>query len=285
MSAARNRIAAVLVAATLGFATTEASALTASPDSSSSPAVDRAETAAAFSRGASVRVSATELEEGRRFTVTARVQSPRRAKTLTWQRWDIPAHSYYSPSWKPLRTVKVAGRRSITLPRVATGRNTERYRVVVTYKKGRKVTSKPAAAKVWHWVPLRDISSYYSTATVGFGEADVNGRRYKAWGAYSFMRSGSGEMRFTPGRNCKEFRGTLGLTDNSHDGSTGTIGLTNADGESVFTSPTLVPGMTAPMTLKLDRPYRFGLVAANTSPEGVSAWPVVADPRLLCHGL
>lgn len=278
MPTVRNRIAVIFLAAALSVGTLEAAA---APNAG--PLLGEDPTAAAFKRGATVRLSSTEMEEGRRFTVTARIQSPRRATTLTWQRWDIPVY-YGTPSWKPLRTVKVRGRRTIPLKRVARGRNTERYRVVVKYKKARKVTSKPAAAKVWHWVPLDDISSYYSTSLTGFSQRDVNGRSYRVWGPQYNVRASSWEMRFTPGRNCKEFRGLLGLVDSSDDGSSGAISFTIED-KDVYTSPTLVPGMTAPLTLKLARPYRFGLIATNTSADGLSAWPVVADPRLLCHGL
>jgi hypothetical protein len=76
----------------------------------------------------------------------------------------------------------------------------------------------------------------------------------------------------------------LGIADISEDGSSGSIAFT-ADDVSVYESPVLTPGMDVPVNVRLSAPYRFGVQAANTSPEGVKAWPVIGDPALLCTGV
>jgi hypothetical protein len=167
---------------------------------------------------------------------------------------------------------------------VAIGPNRERFRARVTYAVGKPAVSKPVRVIVWRWIPLSDYAPYYSTSGAQFGEATLNGRRYKAWGASAFSSARSWEARFTPGRHCKAFRGVLAVADISEDGSSGTIAFT-ADDVPVYSSPVLTPGMDVSVNVRLSAPYRFGIQAANTSAEGVKSWPVIGDPALLCTGV
>ena len=154
----------------------------------------------------------------------------------------------------------------------------------VTYAgKRAAVASKPISVTVWRWIPLRDYEPYYSAGYPAFGQVSLNGRRYDGWGA-RYVHAGSWEARFTPGRHCNAFRGVLGLSDNSDDGSSGTIGFT-ADDSLIYGSPPLTPGMEFPVEVPLAKPYRFGIQLADTSPDKIESWPVIGDPAFLCTGV
>jgi hypothetical protein len=191
---------------------------------------------------------------------------------------------YGDASWEAVRSVKVGGRSRVVFKRIATGLNQERFRATVTYITGKPVTSRPVSVKVWRWIPLSEYTPYYETSGASFGEAMLNGTRYKAWGAASYSHVGAWESRFTPGRHCMAFRGVLGVADISGDGSSGSIRFT-ADDVMVYESPTLTPGMDVPVEVALASPYRFGLQAFDTSPEGVESWPVIGEPAFLCTGV
>lgn len=235
----------------------------------------------------SIVVSAADREvvEGDRIAVTARIPKARDAKRVVLERIEMPAYvGIGSPTWETVRSAAVRGRARIKLTSLAQQPDVEKLRVRVIYKGQRKPSvSKPVTVKVWSWVPLREVSSYYSSTHASLGDFSIGGRSYPAWGAY-FGSPTSYESRFTPGRNCKTFRGIAGLTDVSHDGAVGTIQV-SADEQLLWTSPSLTPGATVPFELALNLPYRFSLLATNTSPAGVRSYPAVGNPELLCSGL
>ncbi|MBV6729762.1 hypothetical protein [Nocardioides daeguensis] len=222
------------------------------------------------------------MTEGDVVALRATVKKPKRAKRIFLQRWDVPLY-FGNPSWENVRSVKVR-KRTTTLPEVATSLNTVRYRIVVTRKHGKPLKSAPVNITVWRWIPLQRFATYSSTTGAVFGQTNINGARYKTWGAATWSNAGSWESRFTPGRNCKAFAGVLGVDDQSEDGSSGTVALT-ADDVSIYQSPALMPGMSMRIQMPLALPYRFGLRATDTSPDGVDAFPVIGDPALLCTGI
>lgn len=232
-----------------------------------------------------VHDSDREVVEGDLVSITARVPKARAAKRVVLERLKMPVYEGIgSPTWETVRSVAARGRARIKFSALAQQPDVEKLRIRVTYKSQRKsLLSKPVSLKVWSWVPLREISSYYSSTTVTLSELSIGGRSYPAWGAY-YGSATSYESRFTPGRNCKTFRGIAGLTDVSHDGATGTVQV-SADDQPVWSSPSLTPGTTVPFELALDLPYRFSLLATNTSPAGVRSYPAVGNPELLCSGL
>jgi hypothetical protein len=78
----------------------------------------------------------------------------------------------------------------------------------------------------------------------------------------------------------------LGLAfDGSEDGASGTITLSTIDSSGVrkpiWTSPTLAPGRTVPVSLTLATPYRFSIQGQSTG--SAKAQPAVADPEFLSH--
>jgi len=231
-------------------------------------------------RGAELTTSAQEVDEGERVTLTARVRAASRARTITLQRWVVPAY-YGTPEWESVRTRSVKGKRKVRFHVVATALDSERYRVRVTYRNARPVTSKPARVTVWRWIELRELHPYYETGGLLFGEATLNGRRYQAYGAAAYSHARSWEGRFTPGRHCKAFRGVLGVADISDDGSSGSIELT-AEDAPIYRSPVLTPGMAVRVTVPLRLVYRFGIQLYDTSPDTVESWPVIGEPALLC---
>lgn len=234
-----------------------------------------------FKRGAEATLSAREVNEGDRLTVRVKVTSPKKARRVNLERWDVPLY-YGTPAWKKVASVKARGRARVNFSRVAVGPDSERYRVQVTYKKRAKpVRSAPVQAKVWRWIGLRSFSAYYETVGTAFIHQALNGRTYQAWGGY-FGYYRSWEAKFTPGRNCKAFRGIVALADHSYDDSTGAIVL-SADDQVLYQSPELTPGMQATMYVPMATPYRIWLQALNTSEEGVRSYPNIGDPAMLCN--
>ncbi len=230
-----------------------------------------------------VSASAAEVVEGDVLRLTAKVARARSASRAVLERWEVPESSFWDPSWERVKTVRAKSRLRFSL--TATEENSLRYRVSVRYKGVKKpVISKPVTVKVWRWIPLSQFSSYYSTGQSGFATAALNGKTYNAWGAWSYSNARSWEDRFTPGRNCKAFKGLVGIGDASADGSSGTVSLL-ADEAAVWQSPVLTPGMTVPLEVPLSLPYRLAIQAANTSAAGVRSYPVIGDPALLCTGI
>lgn len=246
--------------------------------------VDAAQLSRGITMGTSVRPSTGQVEEGRRYRLTATIKSPARASRIRLLKWTPPWYVGDTGEWEPVRGARVRGRRLVTFTVVATGLNTERHRVSVAYRNGRTVQSKPVSVKVWRWIPLSDYDPYYETSGTSFGEAMINGHRYKAWGASAYSNAGAWEARFTPGRHCKAFRGVLGVADMSADGSSAEITFL-ADDQVVFGSAALVPGMAVRVQKAIALPYRFAIQLTDTSPEGAQSWPVIGDPAFLCTGV
>ncbi len=239
--------------------------------------------ASQYKRPVALVASTTELVEGDRLKLTATIANPRKAKRVTLERWNVPLY-YGTPSWQTVKSVKVRNRKRVTFKYVATALNSERFRAVVTYKSAKPARSKTIGVKVWRWIPLSDYRPYYDTNHLIFSDVTINGRRYKGYGPPSYSRARSWEARFTPGRNCRAFRGVAGLADISGDGSSGSVTIT-ADDAVTYESPALTPGMDSPFEISLELPYRLGLQFLNTSPEKVDSWPVIGEPALLCTGV
>lgn len=128
-------------------------------------------------RPATLTAAVAEVIEGDVVALRATVKQPKQAKRIFLQRWDVPLY-FGNPSWENVRSVKVR-KRTTTFQDVATSLNTARYRVVVTRKQGKPLKSAPVNIAVWRWIPLRTFPTYYRTSGAGFGEANVNGARYK----------------------------------------------------------------------------------------------------------
>jgi hypothetical protein len=220
---------------------------------------------------------------GARFAVTVRAGAVRQARRVKIQ--TRTEDLYGNTQWTTVRGRKVNGQARHRFKLVATEPNVQRFRSVVRYRDGKSVTSRPFAVTVWQWVDLARFDAYYETAGIIHYQSSqfpMNGDQYLGW--YTYQDRGMWESRYTPGRNCKAFRGTFGVTDHSADGSSGRFTLL-ADDEVVFESPTLVPGMVKVARVDLAKPYRFAVQARNTSSEGVLAWPAIGGPQFLCSGL
>lgn len=222
----------------------------------------------------------TEVTEGDRLTVKVKVPKAATARSVTLQ--ELGTDTYGRPAW-----VKAGKRRAAKVSKFSvtvTATNVAKYRALVSYKKSAKpVKSNVASVKVWRWISLEDYVAYESTGGASFDEVALAGRTYFSWYAYSSSYR-SWETRWTPGRNCKAFKGVAGVTDWSADGSSATVAVL-ADGVPVWQSPTLTPGMTVPFEVPLAMPYRFALLAVNSSADGVRAYPAVGDPAFLCTGV
>jgi hypothetical protein len=242
-----------------------------------------------------VRVSApTDVTEGERFRVTARIVKPKRAVRVTFQYKKTGVYSFQSVTrWTNVKTIKVKGRKKVTATVQADAAKEARFRAVVTYR-GTKRTAKSPAIRVdyWHWqgLPSRYYNAGSGTDVLGFTMAG------KSWNGWYMYGGASAEDRYTLFGSCKTFKATVGLTDRSADGSTGTVTFSTinpaATAQPVWTSPTLVPGRTVAVAVPLSAPYRFSIFGQNTS-SAVSdsngrmttptAYPAVGDPELLCH--
>lgn len=249
--------------------------------------VDRA----VVTRGATLSTSAKQVDEGNRYTLTATIKTPRQALNVSLQKYKPSFYGWDDPAWEPKKTIRVNARSKVKFGVVAVSENNERYRVVVTYKKTKPFTSKPVGITVWRWIPLSEYDPYYETGGAIFGTTTINGQAYTGWGAASYSHVGAWESRFTPGRHCTAFRGVLGVGDISADGSSGTIAFT-ADDTDIYTSSSLTPGMSLPVTIPLAaKPYRFGIQLADTTPGGttgnddIESWPVIGEPAFHCTGV
>lgn len=284
-----KRVRAAVAVVSLVLVSTAAGASVALADPASHQVREHSASKVTFKCGVTLASSAKQVEEGDRLTLTASVASPKQAARVTLQKWYVPAY-YGTPAWQTVKTVLVGGRKAVKFHTVATYLNNERYRVSLTYKHAKPVTSKPVNLTVWRWIPLSEYTPYYTTGGTMFGTTILNGNPYTGWGASSASHTGAWESRFTPGRHCKTFRGVIGVADISGDGSSGTINFT-ADDEIIYQSPSLTPGMDEHVNIPLSKPYRFGIQLFDTTPGGttgkdtIESWPVIGDPALLCTGV
>jgi hypothetical protein len=282
-------LAATAVLAGLAGASSGASDGAPQDGTSGSAAIAKISTRAQLA--ATTTASVSESVEGDRYTITTTLRSPKNAAKITVQKFDPPDYSFDEPGWVDVKTLMVRGRSKIKTTVVATDHNTERYRAIVRYKTTKPVTTRPVTVKIWRWIPLSDYTPYYETGgTTTRGTFGINGRVYTGFGPYLFSHVGSWETRFTPGRHCKAFKGTIGLDDDSADGSSGTIAITGDD-QPAYQSPSLTPGMDLTVTIALAKPYRLGIQLSDTSPGGteghddIESYPAIGDPALLCTGV
>lgn len=123
--------ATLLMTATIGAPTAAAFA--------SAQSVDRVEAAhhtaarTAVKRGAALAVSAKQVEEGDRLTLTVTIKSARQASKVALQKWHPSLYGWDTPTWDPVTTKRVLGKAKVKFAAVATSENTERYRVKVAY--------------------------------------------------------------------------------------------------------------------------------------------------------
>ena len=230
-----------------------------------------------------VRITAAKsVTEGDRLTVRVRVGSAKQARTV--QLLMETKSIFGSVSWEPVKRKQVKGKASQQFVVTVTDENHERYRARVTYKDRKAVTTSPVRVTVWRWINLIAFRPYSSTGGVwdSFHQPafTMNGTTYHGWQTFSSYPSW--ESGYTPGRNCKAFRGDLGVTDSSADGSSATITVMANDTRLVYASPSLTPGMVKKVTLNLAKPYRFSIQARNTSPDSLRAYPAIGNPQFLC---
>ena len=230
-----------------------------------------------------VKVSKSEVTEGDRLTLRVRVPQAATARRAVLQERRIDI--FGNAAWEDVDSKRAGAR--VRFRTTVTATNEAVYRVAVTYRaRVKPVLSRTAEVAVWRWISLRDFAPYFETSpNVDDGNDTLNGAAYLTFGLHynlSYMRSW--ESRITPGRNCTAFRAVLGLSDRSDDGSTGKLSFT-ADDAHIYESPPLTPGMTVPVAFQLAEPYRFGLIATNTSAEAVAAYPMVGNGELYCTGI
>jgi hypothetical protein len=221
--------------------------------------------------------------EGERFKVHVTVARPAEAKAVTLE--ERGTNVFGDTTWSSVKSKAVNGRNKLVIKTLVDEDGSGRYRAVVSYRYDKPARSKPARTQVWRWTYLYDFDSYYSTAGVagqyGGGFA-MNGTQYNGWSTYGDYPSW--EERFTLGRHCSAIRGDVGVTDDSGDGTSATIALAG-DGQPLFTSATLTPGMVQRVELKLGRPYRLSIQAVETSAADLRVYPAIGTPELLCTGL
>jgi hypothetical protein len=237
----------------------------------------------ASAAGASVSITSapSNVTEGDRMKLGAKVASASKATRVQLQERQVDI--FGNSSWVTVRSEKVRGRARHTFTLTADGLNKERYRARAVYRSGKAVVSSAVTVTVWRWIALSNYRAYYSTNGVAnnpYSDFNMNGRQYLGW--YTYSSDPSWEARYTPGRNCKAFRGELGVRDESSDGSSATITLLTDDDQVLYESPSLKPGSVTKINLAMGRPYRFIIRAVDTSPDGLYAYPAIGDPAYLC---
>lgn len=220
--------------------------------------------------------------EGDRYEVTVKVPRAATAVRARLQRWtkDVLGNA----AWVTVAVRKVRGKARQAFRAVAGEADSDRYRARVEYATGKPVMSTPDSVTVWHWVSMMEFDAYSSSNGVvssPYAQFVMNGTAYPG-GWYTSGSWPSWDLRFTPGRHCRAFRGVVGVTDRSADGSAGAFQLV-ADDAPVYASPVLSPGTTHPFEVELATPYRLYLQAQRLSTQ--AAYPAVGYPELLCTGL
>ncbi len=211
----------------------------------------------------------------------------RDAKRIEFQQFLPEYLGDSTPVWTAVRSRRVTNGGSLILKMVADDSVTQRIRAVITYTSGDRSTSRPANVKIWHWINLYDFDAYYSAGAIWdsqFISFAMNGDTWLGWQTYS--SSSMWESRYTLGRHCKAFRGTLGLKDDSSDGTTATVTLLTDETTEVYTSPTLVPGAVEQVEFDLARPYRFSIQGRDTTPDSEATHvvhPAIGTPQFLCY--
>jgi hypothetical protein len=248
--------------------------------------------AQAEARAGTARVSApASAIEGERFTVKARIATPRKAKKVEFQAFSTDL--WGNATWRTLRTLRVRKHATRSMSVLADDSSALKVRAVVTYTGAKKKSvSKPVVIKYWHWTPLGRFQHYASSGFAvdsGYISFAMNGRSWKGW----YAGSSSAETRYTLGRNCTRFKGYVGLTDDSADGASGRITLSVVTPQNslqtIYTSPTLRPGSTVALDVRVAAPYRFAIAGQNTSApiddRGTlpNARPAIGDAEFLCH--
>ena len=240
--------------------------------------------AASDARAVWITSAPKNVNEGKRIEVGVKVASPQKAKGVQLQERQEDVLGNYS--WVTIRSRAVNGSSRHTFKVVATAKNVAKYRARVSYRSGGPTTSKVAAVTVWRWISLLDYRPYYNTNGViaaPYNSFNINGSQYLGWKTYGSYPSW--ESRYTPGRHCKAFTGVLGVTDDSADGSTATISLgTDAD-STIYSSPTLSPGMQSKVNIHMNLPYRFIITARSTSASETAVYPAIGNPEFLCTGV
>ena len=233
-------------------------------------------------------VSATDSAIlGDRITIKAKVASPAQARKMQLQ---TQTKRYTGESeWTRVSGHKVKGKARQVFTPVVSQATTQRFRVVAKYASGSTVASKPVTIAVWSWTPLSAIPDYYKTSGIIDGDPytpsfGMNGQQYLGWRTYGPYKSW--EQRYTTGRECTSLRGDFGIQDDSDDGSSAQIRISNADtGALLYQSPTLTPGMIVHADVPLPAPFRVSIQAVDTSAEGIDAFPGIGSPELLCRSL
>jgi hypothetical protein len=238
----------------------------------------------AATRAVAIVKAPTQVTEGARATFRVRVAKPRTLRRVQLQ--ERRADIFGNPQWVTVRSAAV--RKKVWKAKATvTAKNMATYRAQVVLRDGTTRVSPVKRIRVWRWIGLASFDPYASTAGVWTGpyhpQFAMAGRQYRGWSArgdYGFW-----ESRHTPGRNCKAFRGVLGVRDESADGSGARIRLLTDDEKVAYSSPVLTPGTARTITLALPRPYRFIVQAEDTSPEGTTSYPAIGNPAFLCTGI
>lgn len=226
-----------------------------------------------------------DVTEGDLYTITVKVAAPRKAKTVQLQALRPEYAGDSTPVWVVVKTRKVNATANHTFRALADAGESQRYRAVATYVDGKPIWSKAMSVRVWHWTDLSRYTAYYKVGTVydeSYWAFAMNGDTWEGWRT----RSSMAESRYTLGRNCKSFRGTMGVDDFTDDGGTAQITLLTDESNVVYTSPTLVPGEVVNVQLDLELPYRFSIQGRNTSPDdGIvrDVYPAIGAAQFLCH--
>jgi hypothetical protein len=161
--------------------------------------------------------------------------------------------------WEGLKKKQVLGTRLHKVPLIAGPTSPLKLRALVTYRNGQTVRSTAFRVTTWRWFGLHRFPAYYATSGAVVHEYSsflIAGSAYKGWQGLATGVT-SWESRHTPGRNCKNMRGVVGLRDDSLDGSSAQVTILTDETTVAYQSPTLTPGAAHPFTIDLGRPYRL----------------------------
>jgi hypothetical protein len=265
----RTILAASLVLAT---ALSSATAL-ASADAATSHHSDRTDRAGAYR--VTAEVDKTEPLDGTRVTVKATVSpaAPGAAVTLQVRYQD-------QKRWKTIGHGRLSSASKVTFKDKVGSVRERRYRVVkpagANHAAGQGSTSK---VTVFGWRDLTSIPAATSSNVTKVDTLSINGVAYPS-SIHSFIGypapGTSGTIDYNLGRDCKGFRGTVGLDDTSPASGTATIQL-STDGTQRY-SGSFALTQSAAVAFDVTNVFRLSIATTSTA-NGLAA---VGTPQVLC---
>jgi hypothetical protein len=218
-------------------------------------------------------VNKTELLAGGKVKISAKVTPAAPGSAVTLQlKYDD------QKKWKTIGHGRLNSHGKVTFKDKISSVRTRKYRVVKPadsrHGAGRGETDK---VTVFGWRNLSSVKVATATSFGATGSVTINGVAYPdSLRTYVFSTPGTASIDYNLNRDCKAFRGTVGLEDSSPTNGSAQVSL-SADGAQKY-SGAFTLTQSAPVTLDLTHVFRLS-ISASLANGGVAA---LGTPQVLC---